>query len=309
MNSPVDPRQFTTGAAYIAPWELQRTQLVVPNTFFMPIYNHLRRYFSSGASGRKPPRLLAIQGPAGDGKTEMTTLVCSHLGCHVLFVAGAALAGKHEGDARNALLNVLDEGLRLAASDGRPAVLVVDDIDRSVAALLHNTGHTINSQLLIGALHDLGNDRQWAETGPHLRVPIFLTGNNFSCLPETVVRPGRMRFLSWRPSWSDKADMWLPQFGTLRWSDERRVRQLVRCYHDKGEPLAFFIDLLGLYFETEQQQEADCTDILAAASAFSDAQKRISLKIDLALLEELAKQLHGNKARSYLRVGGSDVST
>jgi hypothetical protein len=208
------------------------------------------------------------------------------------------LSGKHEGDAHTVLLRVADEAKAVTLGNDRPSVLILDDIDRSVAARRSNTTYTINSELLVGTLQDLANDHDFGSTINLLRLPIILTGNNFACLPETLVRPGRMRFFTWQPNWQEKFDILLPIVGDLSWIERRQLRELVRRYHGKGQPLAFFIDLLNSYVEQPSSLPSDCTDILQAAQVADVAIADRPIKV--AELRRLAEFMHHSKARSYL---------
>lgn len=305
MNRPTDLPQFRSVALYVPPWSRSRKSMFVPDAVFNTICNHLRGYFAPHLSRHKPPRLLGVQGPAGDGKTEMTTLICSHVGCNTLFAPAAALAGKHEGDACSALLHLLDDAKRVALTNDRPSVVILDDVDRSVAAACENTGRTINSELLVGALQDIANDQGFIATAPHLRIPVILTGNNFTSLPQTLTRPGRMRLFAWQPSCRDKGDMWLRHFNTVSWLEEQRLRDIVRRYHARGEPLAFFVDLLHAYREQSAALCGDCVDILQAARSFDNSADNAITPLDFTILDRLARELHKNKARSFLAAGGS----
>jgi SpoVK/Ycf46/Vps4 family AAA+-type ATPase len=304
MNKLDQPQEFNATASYLRPWSSTRSQLFIPDRFFKEICGHLGAHLAGGA--HKVPRILGVQGPPGEGKTEMVNVTCAHLGCNTFCISGATLAGKHEGDAPRALLGIYAEARRAALSSGRPSVLIIDDIHLSVAALKETTGHTINSSLLVGALHELANDTQsLANSTPYARVPIIATGNDFSCLPETLTRPGRMKFFTWQPSWQEKAGMVLPIFGTRTPLERERLRWVIRQYHKQGRPLAFFVQLLHEYLAAGSPWPDDCDDILEAAAAFSQSADSALSRLDFPTLNRIARQLHRNRAQSFLRGGGN----
>jgi ATPase family associated with various cellular activities (AAA) len=302
VNLQADPRTLLVDAAYVAPFSRRRNELHVPDAFFAAVCSHLRGNYSRNM---KIPRLLGVQGPAGEGKTEMVSLVCSQVGCNTFCIASAALSGKHEGDASNLLLHLCREARSVALSNDRPSVLILDDIDRSIAARRQDTSQTINSELLVGALQGLANDLQDRSGDTfYSRCPIVLTGNDFSCLPETLTRPGRMQLFAWEPTWEDKAVMVLPLFGARSWFEVQRLRKLVRTYHRKGEPVAFFVELVSRYQAAAAGGLTDCDDILEAVRTYDTASHDALQSLDFTRLSRMAADIHRNKPRSFLRKKG-----
>lgn len=303
MTNPLAPRAMPTPGVYVAPWECRGTAIIIPNRFRRAVLDHLRRYYARADRCQKPARMLAVQGPPGDGKTEMATEVCAAAGCNTFVVPGAALSGKHEGDAQVALKSMLDAAAKAALANGRPTVIVLDDLDRGVMSVDKNTGHTINSELLAGELQALANDAAFATTSSIYRIPFVLTGNNFRCLPPTLMRPGRVRFFDWRPDAEEKSDMLMSLFEPGSEYEARGLRKLIRHYHAKGEPLAFFVDVLNAYRDEEYPLPIECTDILQAAAEL-DQIARVGGPLDFRRLEDIAARLHHAKARSFVHPGG-----
>ena len=302
FRDPSHPPPAGGEASFAEPWSPLRSHIHIPATFSVEVSRHLIVHLSSTRTRQRPPLILAIQGRPGDGKTEMVTECCVRVGCNTFCMSGAALSGKHEGDARVLLLKLIADARRRAIATERPSVLIIDDIDRSIAALSKNTGHTVNSALLIGALHDLANQVHSASDDmPLSRVPVVMTGNDFSTLPETLTRPGRTRFFSWCPTWREKADMALPLFGARNEKERKRLRWLVWRYHRRGQPLAFFVQLAGEYLAAATPLPGDCRDILEAAAYFARASQSALDHLDFSRLNRLARQLHRETARSFLQ--------
>src|SRR5262249_20573506 len=124
--------------------------------------------------------------------------------------------------------------------------------------------------------------------------------NSFASLTGSLIRPGRMRFFTWDPTWREKASMALPIFGRRSPVECARLRRMVRWYHCKGEPLAFFLQLMHEYVGAASPWSADCSDILEAATAFSATTQAALAVIDFRLLRRLGRDLHRAKARSFL---------
>jgi hypothetical protein len=307
MNQPISAQEIESEASYLAPWARTRAEFVVPERFAVAIGTHLRANFAQQAA-TKAALILGVQGPPGEGKTEMVNVCCAHLGCNVFHLSAAAMSGKHEGDARQVLLRNVAKARRAVLTNDRPSVLLIDDMDRGVASLKDTTGHTINSGLLVGTLQDLANNvRTVAPCAPQARVPIVMTANSFAALTGSLVRPGRMHFFTWQPTWKEKADMALPLFGQRTPFESARLRRIVRWYHAKGEPLAFFVQLAHEYVGAAAPWPADCTDILRAAQAFAGLSERALGVLDFGVLRRLARELHRAKAQSFLQGEASHV--
>jgi hypothetical protein len=302
MNQQIAPQQLDAEASYMAPWSRSLSEFIVPDRFSTAVGQHLRANFAYRSARSKPALILAVQGAPGEGKTEMVNVCCAHLGCNVFHLSAAALSGKHEGDARQILLRNVATARRAELTNERPSVLVIDDMDRGVASLTDRTGHTINSSLLVGALQDLANDVHTISVAvPVSRVPIIMTANSFASLTGSLIRPGRMRFFTWDPTWREKAKMALPIFGRRTPVECMRLRRMVRWYHSKGEPLAFFVQLMHEYLGAAAPWPTNCSDILEAAKAFSGATEAALAVLDFRVLRLLARELHRAKARSFLR--------
>jgi len=308
MNEPVAPQEIDCEATYVAPWSRSRTEIVIPERFSAAIGEHLRVNLAETAAKSRAALILGVQGPAGEGKTEMVVRCCAHVGCNVFHLSAAALSGKHEGDARQALLRSILTARRVALTNDRPSVVVLDDLDRGVASLDERTGHTVNSGLLVGALQNLANDTQAASGGmPHARVPIIMTANSLDSLPTSLVRPGRMRILTWQPTWQEKASMALPLFGARTPLECARLRLIVLRYHRRGQPLAFFAQLAHEYVAASAPWPAECTDVLEAAQVFTKATASALAILDFGVLRRLARRLHRAKAQSFLKEGRCHV--
>src|SRR5262249_23094073 len=119
-------------------------------------------------------------------------------------------------------------------------------------------------------------------------------------LASSLVRPGRMRFFTWQPTWQEKASMAVPIFGARTCLERARLRRMVRHYHGEGQPLAFFVQLAHEYLASAAPWPTECSDILDASQPFSDATAAALAVLDFRVLRRLARQLHGAKAQSFL---------
>lgn len=73
-----------------------------------------------------------------------------------------------------------------------------------VSAHIGNTQMTVNNQIVVGTLMNLSDNptrvsigQRWRESDVTHRVPIIVTGNDFSTLYAPLIRDGRMEKFYW----------------------------------------------------------------------------------------------------------------
>jgi len=88
-------------------------------------------------------------------------------------------------------------------------VLLINDLDAGAGRVDKSTQYTVNTQLVNGTLMNIADnptDVQLPgsyETQPINRVPIIVTGNDFSTLYAPLIRDGRMEKFYWEPGRSN----------------------------------------------------------------------------------------------------------
>ena len=189
----------------------------------------------------RPPIMLGIQGPRGEGKTEMLKEVCEQMGVWVVDLPGSALGGETEGRPVKILIEAYNAASILKKANCGRAVLLIDDIDTSVAAVAEGRRYTVNSQLLSGALMSLADKANINRQGETETVPIIVTGNNLSLLYNAVTRHGRMRIYTWQPNLETKKDIVRKMFEGYLVHDNDSQRQLDKMVERyENQPVAFF---------------------------------------------------------------------
>jgi SpoVK/Ycf46/Vps4 family AAA+-type ATPase len=153
------------------------------------------------------PLILAIQGPPGSGKSFQANLSLLEAGFQVFRLSGSLLGGDLEGEGVKRIQELYGRAAawKELSPRGLPALLI-EDFDLSPASQHDDTRYTVNSQLLAGFMMNLADDVAMCGLGT-IRLPVFLTGNDFSALPGPLVRPGRMDFFTWRPSGVERAQI------------------------------------------------------------------------------------------------------
>lgn len=145
------------------------------------------------------PLLLAVQGRPGVGKTFQTYQSLRGAGFEVLRESAARLQGRHEGDSVAEFEAVYERARECMEDPCRPmAAILIEDFDLSGAVRFDKTEYTVNQQLLVNYLMNLC-DGIVEGGGQAIRIPIYLTGNNFSTLHEPLRRHGRLDAFTWAP--------------------------------------------------------------------------------------------------------------
>lgn len=149
------------------------------------------------------PLMLAIQGAPGVGRViELSKSLTA------LFVESEKSAtkfqGKHEGDGNRLIMAEYQRAIETARDPAcaSPAILI-EDFDRSTAVQKEGVTYTVNSDLLNGFLMNLTDDVAMEFPDDPIRIPIFLTGNDFSLLYGPLKRHGRLDVFTWDPSTDD----------------------------------------------------------------------------------------------------------
>ena len=237
---------------------------------------------SSGLRAAGVPLILGIWGGKGCGKTFNVELCCRDMGITPFVVSAGELedpvAGEPGAALRRAYVAAADE----AARRGTPTVLVVNDLDAGVARF-RDDKVTVNNQIVQASLMNLcdtptavalgdpkrADRRDWDSREERARdddgdqradakkkkrfgnvkcrrVPIVVTGNDFSRLYAPLTRSGRMDMWHWEPSRSEIAEMLHATLapaagedaGTFGYGGEEDARALVARFPD--QPLDFF---------------------------------------------------------------------
>ena len=144
-----------------------------------------------------PPLFLVVEGAAGEGKTSQSIASCIQHGITVIYISASQLSGSHEHEAIDVMESVYEKakGMRI---EGEKVAIIVDDFHLSNASVDTNIKRTINSSLLTGYLMNLTQNKEVE------KVPIILTGNDFSQVYSPLIRAGRADRFEWSPNYDEK---------------------------------------------------------------------------------------------------------
>lgn len=151
--------------------------------------------------------LLGVHGPAGEGKTYQCARVFAEIGAHVEYVSGGELESREAGEPAEMVRRAYERASNVRRSPSgvaAPAVVFVNDIDAAIGDWGPQVQYTVNRQNVIGELMHLADFPQTVRNAPVSRIPVVLTGNDFTKLYGPLVRFGRMTLFNWTPDKREK---------------------------------------------------------------------------------------------------------
>ncbi len=272
----------------------------VPRRLVQAIEQHLVLNFIKETA---QPTLLGVFGPPGSGKTFGVRRTLQAHGVLVHEVDATDLESGTAGQPATRLRGKLVTAEH-DISKGRPAALVIDDIDTTLGEWEQNTGTVNHQQLLALLMHTVDKAALEPE---RTRVPVIFTGNDASKLYEPLRRAGRMAHLQWVPTAEERRE--IVQYIMRGQASRATVDRLERRYGH--QPLSFYAALLGQVQakaagELVQLAARDLSDVAAHPKRYkayyeaSTAQTVGSTSALEALAAEFAQALDGQH-RSHLR--------
>lgn len=160
--------------------------------------------------GVRVPLILGIHGRKGEGKSFQCELVFERMGVEVTHISGGELESPDAGDPARLIRLRYRETAELIRVRGRMCVLMINDLDAGAGRFDEGTQYTVNTQLVNATLMNIADNPTDVQlpgsydSTPLHRVPIIVTGNDFSTLYAPLIRDGRMEKFYWEPNRDDK---------------------------------------------------------------------------------------------------------
>ena len=160
--------------------------------------------------GIRVPIILGIHGRKGEGKTFQCELAFEKMGIEVTHISGGELESPDAGDPARLIRLRYRETAELIRVRGKMCVLMINDLDAGAGRFDQGTQYTVNTQLVNGTLMNIADNPTDVQlpgsydSTPLHRVPIIVTGNDFTTLYAPLIRDGRMDKFYWEPDRSDK---------------------------------------------------------------------------------------------------------
>lgn len=186
---------------------MKNNDIYIPERFQKAILVHL---FKNLWAKELPsvPLVLGIHGPSGVGKTFQCQRILEDLDAQVFLISGGEMESKDAGEpARLVRHTYLRAGEAILEKKTNLAVLVINDIDTGLGNWGENVQTTVNTQIVAGELMHITDFPMFVENQPTLRIPIIVTGNDFTKLYSPLIRAGRMTSFEWKPTIEEKTQI------------------------------------------------------------------------------------------------------
>eukprot|EP00252_Welwitschia_mirabilis_P010600 TRINITY_DN23930_c0_g1_i8.p1 TRINITY_DN23930_c0_g1~~TRINITY_DN23930_c0_g1_i8.p1 ORF type:complete len:397 (-),score=69.70 TRINITY_DN23930_c0_g1_i8:361-1551(-) len=152
---------------------------------------------------------IGIWGGKGQGKSFQTELIFKAMGVEPVILSAGELESERAGEPGKLIRERYRTASQVIKNQGKMSCLMINDLDAGVGRF-ENTQMTVNNQIVIGTLMNLADNptrvsigQEWRESDVTNRVPIIVTGNDFSTLYAPLVRDGRMEKFYWQPTRDD----------------------------------------------------------------------------------------------------------
>ncbi|ANM59890.1 P-loop containing nucleoside triphosphate hydrolases superfamily protein [Arabidopsis thaliana] len=185
------------GDYYIAPSFLDKVAVHIVKNYLAPSLNI------------KIPLILGIWGGKGQGKTFQTELIFKTMGVEPVIMSAGELESDRAGEPGRLIRDRYRTASQVIQNQGKMSVLMINDIDAGLGRF-GETQMTVNNQIVVGTLMNLADNptrvsvgQEWREADMVNRVPLIVTGNDFSTLYAPLIREGRMEKFYWQPTRED----------------------------------------------------------------------------------------------------------
>ena len=207
--------------------------------------------------GVKVPLILGVHGRKGEGKSFQCELVFERMGVLTVHMSAGELESPDAGDPSRLIRLRYREAAELIRVRGRMVVLMINDLDAGAGRFDMRTQYTVNTQMVSGTLMNIADNPTDVQlpgsydSTPLHRVPIIVTGNDFSTLYAPVIRDGRMEKFYWDPDREDKIGIVGGIFEPDQLS-QSDIEKLVDTFLDQA--VDFFSALRSRIYDEQIQQ-------------------------------------------------------
>ncbi|MEB3150078.1 MAG: ribulose bisphosphate carboxylase small subunit [Sphaerospermopsis sp.] len=221
--------------------------------FLDKIAVHITKNFLN-IPGVRVPLILGIHGKKGEGKSFQCELAFEKMGIGVTLISGGELESPDAGDPARLIRLRYRETAELVKVRGKMCVLMINDLDAGAGRFDEGTQYTVNTQLVNATLMNIADNPTDVQlpgsydANPIRRVPIIVTGNDFSTLYAPLIRDGRMEKFYWEPNRDDKVGVVGGIFAEDGLS-QREIEQLVDTFSHQS--IDFFSALRSRIYDEQ----------------------------------------------------------
>lgn len=238
------------------------------------------------------PLILGIWGPKGTGKSFQTELAFKKMGVMPVIMSAGELEHEWAGTPGRMIRERYRKASELSRVRGKLTCLLINDLDAGVGRF-EKTQVTVNNQIVIGTLMNLCDHPEqasigeaWRDDKPLQRVPIIVTGNDFSTVYAPLIRDGRMEKMYWEPTGDELVDIIHQMY-----KDDGLQREDMAQLRDRfpKQPLDFYGAMRASTYDNQIRkwitQDVVGGDITSDEADMSDLSRRLVKKEDLPEFE------------------------
>ncbi|GLJ46153.1 hypothetical protein SUGI_0972300 [Cryptomeria japonica] len=156
----------------------------------------------------KVPLILGVWGGKGQGKSFQCELVFAKLGINPIMMSAGELESGNAGEPAKLIRQRYREASDIIKK-GKMCALFINDLDAGAGRMGGTTQYTVNNQMVNATLMNIADNPTNVQLPGQYnkvenpRVPIIVTGNDFSTLYAPLIRDGRMEKFYWAPTRDD----------------------------------------------------------------------------------------------------------
>ncbi|KAH6777665.1 rubisco activase [Perilla frutescens var. frutescens] len=190
----------------------------------------------------KIPLILGIWGGKGQGKSFQCELVFRKMGINPIMMSAGELESGNAGEPAKLIRQRYREAADIIKK-GKMCCLFINDLDAGAGRMGGTTQYTVNNQMVNATLMNIADNPTNVQLPgmynkqENPRVPIIVTGNDFSTLYAPLIRDGRMEKFYWAPTREDRIGVCKGIFRTDGVPEEAVVK-LVDTF--PGQSIDFF---------------------------------------------------------------------
>ncbi|KZV26120.1 ribulose bisphosphate carboxylase/oxygenase activase, chloroplastic [Dorcoceras hygrometricum] len=181
-------------------------------------------------------------GGKGQGKSFQCELVFAKMGINPIMMSAGELESGNAGEPAKLIRQRYREAADIIRK-GKMCCLFINDLDAGAGRMGGTTQYTVNNQMVNATLMNIADNPTNVQLPgmynkqENPRVPIIVTGNDFSTLYAPLIRDGRMEKFYWAPTRDDRIGVCKGIFRTDNVSPEAVIK-LVDTF--PGQSIDFF---------------------------------------------------------------------
>lgn len=189
-------------------WDNTMDGYYIAPSFMDKIVVHLAKNFMK-LPNIKVPLILGVWGGKGQGKSFQAELIFAKLGISPIMMSAGELESGNAGEPAKLIRQRYREASDIIKK-GKMCCLFINDLDAGAGRMGGTTQYTVNNQMVNATLMNIADSPTNVQL-PGIynkeeipRVPIIVTGNDFSTLYAPLIRDGRMEKFYWAPTRDDR---------------------------------------------------------------------------------------------------------